>query len=73
MIAPELESDIQDTVDRSRGWIVDFNAEKTNLLHLTSPITVPVEEKSSFNMLGLSFSSKLDWDSYITSIAKFVL
>ena len=29
-----------------------------------------LEEKSSFKMLGLTFSSKLDWDSYILSIAK---
>ena len=29
-----------------------------------------LEEKSSFNMLGLTFSSKLDWGSYIISIAK---
>ena len=28
------------------------------------------EEKSSFKMLGLSFYSKLDWGSYIISIAK---
>ena len=28
------------------------------------------EEKSSFKMLGLSFSSKLDWGSYVISIAK---
>ena len=28
------------------------------------------EEKSSFKMLGLSFSSKLNWDSYIISVAK---
>ena len=28
------------------------------------------EEKLSFKMLGLTFSSKLDWGSYITSIAK---
>ena len=27
-------------------------------------------EKSSFKMLGLTFSSKLDWDSYIIFIAK---
>ena len=24
-----------------------------------------LEEKTSFKMLGLTFSSKLDWDSYI--------
>ena len=29
-----------------------------------------LEEKSSFMMLGLTFSSKLDWRSYIISIAK---
>ena len=28
------------------------------------------EEKSSFKMLGLTFSSKLGWSSYIISIAK---
>ena len=28
------------------------------------------EEKSIFKMLGLTFSSKLDWDSYLISIAK---
>ena len=26
------------------------------------------DEKRSFKMLGLPFSSKLDWDSYIVSI-----
>ena len=29
-----------------------------------------LEEKSSFEMLGLTFSSKLDWGSHIFSIAK---
>ena len=29
-----------------------------------------LDEKSSFKMLGLTFSSKLDWDSYIISITK---
>ena len=29
-----------------------------------------LEEISSFKMLGLTFSSKLDWGSYIISIAK---
>ena len=29
-----------------------------------------LEEKTSFGMLGLTFSSKLDWDSHIVSIAK---
>ena len=29
-----------------------------------------LEKKLSFKMLGLTFSSKLDWGSYIVSIAK---
>ena len=29
-----------------------------------------LEEKTSFKMLGFAFSSKLDWGSYIVSIAK---
>ena len=29
-----------------------------------------LEEKLSFQMLGLTFSSKFDWGSYIISIAK---
>ena len=29
-----------------------------------------LEEKSFFKMLGLTFSSELDWGSYIISIAK---
>ena len=31
-----------------------------------------LEEKSSFEILGLTFSSKLDWGSYIVSITKTV-
>ena len=31
-----------------------------------------LEEKSSFKMLGLTFSSKVDWDSYLSSIAEAV-
>ena len=29
-----------------------------------------LEEKPSFKMLGLTFSSKFDWGSYVISIAK---
>ena len=29
-----------------------------------------LKEKSSFKMLGLTFSSKVDWGSYIITIAK---
>ena len=55
---------------------------KLSLVHLTGLIksngSIDVimdgsvlEEKSSFKMLGLTFSSKLGWASYIISVAKF--
>ena len=79
-LASELESDLRDTVDWGRKWLVDFNAGKTQLVSFdwsknTGAINVKMdgsilEEKTSFKMLGLSFSSKLDWGSYIVSIAK---
>ena len=31
-LAPELESDLRDTVDWGRKWLVDFNAGKTQLV-----------------------------------------
>ena len=37
---------------------------------LESGLESVLEEKSSFKMLGLTFSSKLDWGSYMISIAK---
>ena len=79
-LASELESDLRDTVDWGKKWLVDFNAGKTQLVSFdrsnnNGSIAVKMggsilEEKSSFKMLGLTFSSKLDWGSYIISIAK---
>ena len=79
-MASELESDIRDIVDWGKKWLVGFNAGKTQLVLFdrsdnTGAIDVKtdgsvLEEKSSFKMLGLTFSSKLDWGSYIISIAK---
>ena len=71
-LASELESDLQDTVDWGKNWLVNFNAGKTQLVSFdrsnnNGPI---LEEKSSFKILGLTFSSKLDWGSYTISIAK---
>ena len=67
-------------MDWGRKWLVDFNAGKTQLVSFdqsnnTGAIDVKMdgsvpEEKSSLKMLGLTFSFKLDWGSYITSIAK---
>ena len=59
--------------------LVDFNAGKTQLVlfdwsNNTGSVDVKIDgsvlEKSSFKMLVLTFSSKLDWNSYIISIAK---
>ena len=79
-LASELESDLRDTVDWGKNWLVDFNAGKTQLVWLdrsnnNGSIDVKMggsilEEKSTFKMLGLTFSSKLDWGSYIIFIAK---
>ena len=79
-MASELESDLRDTLDWCGKWLVDFNARKTQLVSFSWSnnngfIDVKMdgsvlEEKSYFKMLGLTFSSKLDWGSYIISIAK---
>ena len=63
-----------------RKWLVDFSATKTQLVSFdrsnnTGGTEVKINksalaEKSSFKMLGLTFSSELDWGSYINSIAK---
>ena len=79
-LASELESDLRDTVDWGKKWLVDFNAGKTQLVSFdrsnnNSSIDVKMdgsvlEEKSTFKMLGLTLSPKLDWGSCIISIAK---
>ena len=79
-LASEVESDLRDTVDWGKKWLVYFNAAKTELVSFdrsnnNGSIDVKIdgsilEEKSSFKMLGLTFSFKLDWGSYVISIAK---
>ena len=74
-LASELKSDLQDTVDWDKKWLVDFNAGKTQLLSFdqsnnNGSIDVKMdgsvlEQKPSFKILGLTFSSKLDSGSYI--------
>ena len=78
-LASELESDLWGTAYWGKKWLVDFNAGKTQLvqfdqLNNTGSVDVKMdgsvhEEKSFFKMLGLNFSSKLDWGSFIISIA----
>ena len=79
-LAFEFESDLWDIVDWGRKWLIDFNAGKTHLVlfdwsNHTDIIDVKMggsllKKKSYFKMLGFPFPSKLDWVSYIISIAK---
>ena len=67
-------------MDWDKKWFIDLNVGKTQLVSFdrsknTGGIDVKMdgsvlEEKSSFKMVWLTFSSKLDWGSYIISIAK---
>ena len=69
-------------MDLDRKSLADFIAGKTQLVlfdrfNNTGIIDMKMdrsafEEKSSLKMLGLTFSSKLDWDSYVFSIVKTV-
>ena len=75
--ASELGSDLRDTVDWGKKWFFDFKAGKTRLVSFdgsnnNGSIDVKMDgsflkEKSSFKILELAFSSKLDWGSYIIS------
>ena len=53
---------IYKTLGWGRKWLIDFNAGNMDVSLR--------EEKSSFEMLGLGFSPKSGWGSYIISIAK---
>ena len=80
VLASEFESDLPDIVDWGRKWLLDFNAGKTQLVMFdrsnnidTVDVKVDgsvLEEKSSFKIMGFTFSSKLHWDFYIIFIAK---
>ena len=69
-LASELESDLRDTVNWGRKWLVDFNAGTTQLVSFdqynnTGAIDVKMdgsvlEGKLPFKVLGFTFSSKLD-------------
>ena len=69
-----------DTVDWGKKWLVGFNAGTTELFlcnrsNNSGSTKVKMdgsvlEKKLCFKMLGWTFSSKLDWRSYIISIAK---
>ena len=79
-LTSKLESDLRDTVDWAKKWLVDFNTGKTQLVlfdqsndngSIDAKMDGSVlEEKLSLKMLRLTFTFKLDWGSYIIFIAK---
>ena len=76
----ELEEDLRCIVEWGEKWLVSFNATKTKLLsfnrHRESGLIplkmndIELPESSSFRLLGLVFTPKLDWKPYVQSIAK---
>ena len=79
-LGSELEPDLRDIFwTESRKRLVGFKVGKTQLVPFDQFISSVVdlkmdghflEEKSSFKVLGSSFSSKLDWVSYTVSMTK---
>ena len=75
----ELDEDLRCIVEWDEKWLVSFNATKTKLLyfnHHRESSLIPLKlndielpESSSFPLLGLAFSPKLHWKSYVQSIA----
>ena len=73
---------IYETLDWGKKWLNDFNAGKTQLVLFDQSnnfgsIDVKMngsvlEEKSSFKILGLTFTYKLDWDSTVYILLKLL-
>ena len=79
-LASELKSDRLVILEWGNKWRVNFDNDK-NKIYLFNwskhSVVIAVkmdgfnlEEKKSFKILEVSFSSKLDWGSYIMSIVK---
>ena len=72
-MASELEYNLPDTMDWGSNCLVDFNTRKSQLVPFdwsnnTGAIDMKMdgtflEEKSSFKILWLTFSFKMDWGS----------
>ena len=67
-MASDIESDLHDTVDWGRRWFVDFNSRKAELVSfdcsgncgaLVKVDGSVLDEKLSFKVMALSFSSVL--------------
>ena len=81
-LASEFKSDLPDTEDWDKEWLLDFSAGKSQFnsfdqSNKTGAIDVKMdgsvlEEKPSFKMILFSFSFKLGWSSYIISIGAVI-
>ena len=79
-MAGSLELDLMGFVEWGEKWLVTFNATKTKLLSFNrrrcyDPCSISMngkqlEESDSLRLLGITFTPKLDWKSYVQSIAK---
>ena len=77
-MASKLESDLRDTVAWGTNRLVGFNAGKTQLVlfdrsNNTDAVDVKMggsvfQEKSSIKIMGLTFSSKLNWGSLLINV-----
>ena len=72
-LASTLESNLRDTADWGTKWLIDLWLYWFKRSNSSGAIDVKMNrsflEEKSFKMLGVFFSSKLDWDSDIISIA----
>ena len=79
-MASELESDLRDTGNWCRKWLAYFNALKTQLVsfdwsHNSGAIDrkqMGLFLKKNHALNSRTFSSKLNWCSFVISIAKTV-
>ena len=79
-LASQLASDLQDTVDWGRKKLVSFNSGKTQLVLFDWSNNIggfdiiidgsALDKKSSFKMLRLTFSLKLNWDFTLSLFLK---
>ena len=76
-----LSSDLASISEWGRENLVNFNASKTQFLHITnrrnSPNSYPItfnscqlQPSQTINILGVTFSSDLTWKDHITNLAK---
>ena len=66
-LASELESDLRDTVDWGKKWLVDFNAGKTQLvLFDQSNNNGSIDVKTDWSVLEEKSSSLLNWIEVLT-------